>query len=158
MITFTTLLFTATFALAYRYRSRRLAAERKRQLVQTWPRAIAALIGPLPKSVPLSILGSDKDELPTMEYQYSVRQTQYTGRYLSPAQDHITPRTDERALLHLSTSREWRVYYNPQNHSEAYLSPGPPQVQNIHLMLDFFFLVFAPAVMIFSWYGIITHS
>lgn len=158
MITFTTILFTITFALALRYRRKRLATERKRQLVQTWPRAVATLVGPLPEYEPMAKYLSDKEKLPKTAYQYSIRGTQYTGHYLSPVQDFVNTDTNERALLHLGSAKEWHIYYNPKDHSEAYLSPGPPQVQNIHLVLDFFFLIFAPAVMLFCWQGIITHT
>ena len=158
MINATTLLFTITFMLALRYRRKRLAAERKRQMVQTWPRVAALFIGPLPEYNPNSKYDSGKAKYHQMEYQYLVRNIQYSGQHLSPAEDLVNAYTNERALIRLGNAKEWRIYYNPQDHSEAYLSPGPPQVRNIHLALDFFFLVFAPAVMLFCWYGIITYS
>lgn len=153
MIYLTTLVFTVTFVLALRLRRKRLAAERKRQIVQTWPRAVAAFIDPVPKNGEFPVQNP-----PKVEYGYSVRGVRYAGRYLSPAQEVITIRTDERALQHLRSAAQWRIYYNPADPAEAYLSPGPPRINNVHLALDFFFLVFAPVVLLFCWHGIITHS
>jgi hypothetical protein len=158
MITFTTILFTITFALALRFRSKRLAAERKRQLVQTWPRAVAVFTSPVPEAEPSPGINFQKTDAPRTEYQFSVRGSKYIGYYLSPSQELINRDTNERALLQLRSANEWRIYYNPAAPTEAYLSPGPPRIQNIHLVLDFFFLVFAPAVMMFSWYGILCNS
>ncbi|MFK8163203.1 MAG: DUF3592 domain-containing protein [Lewinella sp.] len=158
MIYATTLLFAITFVLAFRYRRKRLAAERKRQVVQTWPRAVASFTSEVPEAAPLPGGYPQKANPPQTEYQYTVRGTKYTGYYLSPAEELINAGTDSRALQQLRSANEWRIYYNPAAPTEAYLSPGPPRVQNIHLVLDFFFLVFIPVVMLFSWYGRLTHS
>jgi len=158
MIYATTLLFTITFVLALRYRRKRLVAERKRQVVQTWPRAVASFTSEVPEAGPLPGGYPKKANPPQTEYQYAVRGTKYTGYYLSPAEEVINAGTNTRALQQLRSTNKWRIYYNPANPAEAYLSPGPPRVHNIHLVLDFFFLLFAPTVMMFSWYGIITYA
>ena len=158
MIYLATILFIVSFTLAFRYRNQRLAGERKRQVVQTWPRTVATFTSKVPKANPLARGLFPITDLPQTEYQYTVRSTRYIGQYLSPAGELINSSTNERALLQLQCADKWQIYYNPADPAEAYLSPGPPRIQNIHLVLDFFFLIFAPAVMIFSWYGILTYS
>lgn len=162
MIYLTTLLFTFTFILALFRRQKRFAAERKRQIVQTWPRAVALFTGPIDKRrVPPSRKGYPvkiKVEPPKTGYSYSVRGKQYAGFHLSPKEELINAESDERVLESLSNNDAWRIYYNPADPTEAYLSPGPPHVHTIHFLLDFFFLIFIPAVMLFSIYGLLTHT
>lgn len=104
--------------------------ELRRQQVRGWARTKATIIdGGMRKVL------ENKGRMERMyyhisgEFEYRVAGKTYVSRQVTPMHQRFASEEVARKLLgQLRTGRKIHAYFNPQDHSEAYLTPGPPLI------------------------------
>jgi len=164
MIILSSLVCAAFFVVAlWRTRAVNLRSKR-RQRVLAWPRAVAYFDeGTVPKLIKkqegLGIFSYLAHHLQfDAPFRYRVRGTEYAAYRLCPRKNMNFGETNDNLTRCLNSSERWKIWYNPEDPREAYLSPGVPGQQLGDYVFALFFLFIAPAVMLYNWYGWLTHN
>lgn len=147
---------------AYRRRHRRLATERKRQLVLTWPRATARFgvveprVSRSPKKYPATRdFAGYRLKHP---FVFTVRGKRYESVLLTPRKKESAHIDEKEMNAALADHAAWRIWYNPSNPSEAYLTPGAPMRQLTEQIIDLYFLFFLPGLLIYNLLGYLAYQ
>jgi len=70
------------------------------------------------------VVGTVNQYIATVEYNYNVRNNEYTGDKIDVGPVGSLPWLEEEKIKPYQVGARVQVYYNPQDHSEAILEPG----------------------------------